>query len=362
MIPLYRPYFDKRESKYLNEAIDSGWVSATGPFVRQFEEKFANYIGSKYAIAVSNGTSALEACLSYFNQNGLKCVIPSSCYIAVPNSIINSFGSYYDVDVKLDTMNMDCSNVAEMATLDKDINTLVYVYNYGNLDFIEDILNICREKKLWFLEDACEAFGSQYKGKFIGTFGDAGVFSFFGNKTITTGEGGMIVTNDKTMYDYLILYRSHGINSKTSPIDRYNHKILGKNLRMTNIQAAIGLAQLEKVQEIIDLKINLLSRYKYQIKEEYLFQENSYNIENYHVPWLYYIKSKKQRKMMQYLLSEGIEVRKFFRPLCDFDFLPSDIDYANSRKLYKEGIIIPLYPSLSIKEQDYIIQTINKFK
>lgn len=360
-IPIYNPYFSGLEKEYIDKAIDDKWISANGPFVKQFEKEFANYIGSKYAVSVCNGTCALYLAVQVSNYYGKnKYIIPDFCYIAVANSVRQNKGTFLVGDVDRNTFSLKTD---DLKFYGKTIDATIYVHTYSEISDVEEIKSICEENELFFIEDACEAFGCKFKDKYLGTYGDIGCFSFFGNKTITTGEGGMVVTDNEDIYKLLLLLRSQGVDPNANTLNRYDHLIIGNNFRMTNMQAAIGLAQLQSLNEIKKKKNAIYDYYRGNIYSQYLFDKNPYITENKDnfINWLFCIKTSDKIKMIEYLNSMGIETRSFFKPISSFDFYNYSFEkFPNSYYLYECGINIPSYPDLSESQLDYICKTINE--
>lgn len=364
MIPVYKPYITNLEKKYVNEALDTGWLSANGPFVRKFEESFSKYIGSNYVSTVCNGTAGLETCvriiqLNHKNKKALF-LIPNLCYIAVPNSIKNSGSSFIVGDIDENHMGLSFSSIEKEI---KYIDAILYVHNYSFINpEMQAIRELCDENNVVLVEDACEAFGSKIKNKYLGTFGHMGVFSFFGNKTITTGEGGMIVTDDISMHDRVGLLKSHGTKAGASIRDRYNHVEIGHNFRMTNLQAAIGCAQLENAEDIIKKKNFIFEYYMSNINKKYLF-DVSVHKDVFCSNWLFCIKSDQRYKMMDYLLKNDIETRSFFKTVLEHRFhqYTTISNFTNSLNVSRVGINIPSYPELTIHELQHICNAIKRF-
>src|SRR6516225_6084960 len=241
-IPVAAPVLDGRESEYVLECLSTTWISSIGRFINEFEAAFAVYCGAKHAIATNNGTTALHAALVALGVNpGDEIIVPSLTYIATANVVRYCGATPVFVDNDVRTFNLDVNDVA--AKISSRTKGIMAVHLYGHPVDLDPLLTLAQEHGLFVVEDAAEAVGAQYKGRIIGSHGTCATFSFFGNKVITTGEGGMITTNDEELASRLRLLRGQGMD----PHRRYWFPVIGYNYRMTNIVAAIGLAQLERV-------------------------------------------------------------------------------------------------------------------
>ena len=242
-ISIANPVFNGNEKKYLNECIDTGWISANGRFVEEFEKTFAELCGCKYAVACSNGTVTLHLILVAMGIGpGDEVIMPDLTYIATANSVRYVGATPIFVDSEIETFNIDVTKIEEKIT--ERTKAIMPVHLYGLPSQMDEIMKIAKKYNLLVIEDAAEAHASKFNNQTAGSFGDAASFSFFGNKIITCGEGGMITTNDEALYKKLKLLRGQAV----SPEKKYWHIDVGYNYRMTNMQAAIGLAQLENIE------------------------------------------------------------------------------------------------------------------
>jgi perosamine synthetase len=248
-IPVNEPLLDGNEKKYLCECIDTGWISSEGPFVKEFETKFAERVGRKHGIAVTNGTAALEAAvLALGLGQGDEVIMPAFTIISCASAITRAGAKPVLVDTDPATWNMDINQIE--AKINPKTKAIMVVHIYGLPVDMDPLLEIAQKHGLKIIEDAAEMHGQTYKGKPCGSFGDISTFSFYPNKHVTTGEGGMIVTDSDTIAEKSRLLR----NLCFQDGKRFMHEELGFNLRMTNLQAAIGLAQLERLDEFADRK------------------------------------------------------------------------------------------------------------
>ena len=256
MIPVNQPLLDGNEKKYLLECIETGWISSEGPFIKQFEEKFAARVDRKHGIAVCNGTAALDAAVEALGIGpGDEVILPAFTIISCIGQIVRAGAKPVLVDSDPATWNMDVSQIEGQIT--PRTKAIMVVHIYGLPVDMDPVLDIARRHGLKVIEDAAEMHGQNYKGRPCGSFGDISTFSFYPNKHITTGEGGMIVTNDDRLAEECRSLR----NLCFQPQKRFVHERLGWNLRMTNMQAALGLAQLERLDDFVARKRRMGQRY-----------------------------------------------------------------------------------------------------
>jgi perosamine synthetase len=255
-IPVNEPLLDGNEKKYLCECIDTGWISSEGPFVRQFEERFSDRVGRKHGIAVSNGSVALDtAVVALGLRRGDEVIMPTFTIISCAAAIVRAGAIPVLIDSDPSTWNMDIGQIE--AKITPQTKAIMVVHIYGLPVDMEPVLTLADRYGLKIIEDAAEMHGQTYKGRACGSFGDISTFSFYPNKHITTGEGGMIVTDDDGLAEECRLLR----NLYFQPRKRFLHEELGFNFRMTNLQAALGLAQLERLDEFVERKRHMGRRY-----------------------------------------------------------------------------------------------------
>jgi perosamine synthetase len=256
MIPVNEPLLDGNEKKYLLECIETGWISSEGPFVKQFEEQFAARVDRQYAIAVSNGSVAIDAAIVALGiGSGDEVILPTFTIISCAAAIVRAGAIPVVVDCDPATWNMDVTQIE--AKITPKTKAIMVVHIYGLPVEMDAVMAIAEKHNLFVIEDAAEMHGQTYKGKPCGSFGDISTFSFYPNKHITTGEGGMIVTNNPDLADRCRSLR----NLCFQPQKRFVHEELGWNLRMTNLQAALGVAQLERLDEFVNRKRRMGQRY-----------------------------------------------------------------------------------------------------
>lgn len=248
-LPVSEPNLSGNELKYVNECILTGWVSSAGKYVAQFEQMFADFCGTKYGVSSTSGTTALHLSLLALGIGpGDEVIVPSFTFISTANAVVFTGATPIFVDSEAATWNIDPNEIEKAVT--GKTKAIIPVHLYGHPADMGSIIEIADTHNLSVIEDAAEAHGALYRGRKTGSCGDMGVFSFYGNKTITTGEGGMVVTDNKEVADRIRILRDHGMD----PEKRYHHLVLGYNYRMTNIQAALGVAQMERIDQIVQQK------------------------------------------------------------------------------------------------------------
>lgn len=358
-ISVVDPLFDEKELENVTDCILSGWISSNGIYVKKFEHNMAKFCGSKYAVACSSGTSALHlALLALGIGKGDEVIVPTLSFIATANAVTYTGAVPIFVDSDPNTWNINPEKIKENIT--NSTKAIIPVHLYGQPADMEKINIIAKEKDLIVIEDAAEAHGAKFKGKRVGALGDAGVFSFYGNKLITTGEGGMIVTNSKKVYDQSILLRDHGMSTKK----KYWHTALGYNYRMTNIQAAVGVAQLQKIHLIIEKKINIAHTYKNLMKDIPGIKFPLSIPEHENVFWLFTILIDESifgvnsKKVIKVLKDKGIDSRPIFVPIHKQPIYKNLNKLPISEKLSKQGISLPSAPDLKFETIKYICNVI----
>lgn len=362
-IPVANPDIGVEEEKLVLEAIRSGWISSTGPYVKRFEEEIAKWLGVKHAIAVSNGTAALHLALLAIGVNqGDEVIIPDLTFASPANMVMLAGAKPVFADVTREYWCIDPNDFKRKIT--EKTKAVIVVHLYGHPADMDEILEIARENNIYVIEDAAEAHGAEYKGKKAGTLGDIGTFSFYGNKTITTGEGGMIVTNNDELAEKMRIMRDHGMKP------RYWHIVLGFNYRMTSLQAAVGLAQLSKIDKLLEKKRRIAKIYEevlHEVSGIMLHPSMPWARPSY---WLYSIVIDEKQygltrdELMKELEKRGIETRRFFYPLHIMpaykDYVARNEEYPVSTYLSEHGINLPSGPKISDEEVLEVAETIKQ--
>ncbi|OJW47786.1 MAG: perosamine synthetase [Alphaproteobacteria bacterium 41-28] len=358
MIPIYKPYLKNREKEYVNRCLDSTWISSKGEFIDKFEKQFGLFIGSPHVTTVCNGTVAIHLALTALGIGpGDEVIVPTLTYVASVNTIVQTGATPVFVDSVESTLQMDADDVLRKIT--SRTKAVMAVHLYGLPCDMGRLVNICKDHQLYLIEDCAEAFGSFYRQQHVGTLGDIATFSFFGNKTITTGEGGMVVAKTKNLIDKVFHLKTQGV-SKTR---EYWHDIVAYNYRMTNICAAIGLAQIEKADEILAKKRQIAQWYKQNLKDFPLTFHDELP-DTQHSFWMCTMlldSSEHRDALREYLQQNGIETRPLFPPCHTFPHLFIDRSYPVAESLSQRGINFPSYPDLEFEEISMICETIKKY-
>lgn len=361
MIPVSKPIISKSALKYVSECIKTGWVSSQGPFVKKFEEEFAKYIGVKQAITTTNGTSALHLALASIGiKNGDEVIIPTLTMAATAFAVLYTGARPVLVDSEKETGNMDPYLIE--AKITKKTKAIIVVHLYGQPVDMNSINKIAKKYKLYVVEDAAEALGAQYLGKKVGSLGDLGCFSFYANKMVTTGEGGMVVTNNVKLAERARVLKDMSYSKKR----RFLHTEVGFNYRFSNLQAALGLAQLEIIDKAITQKIKIAQSYNLMLKDlkSITLPVQKNGIKN--VYWMYTLIAKTlslKVKLMKKLDLKGIQTREVFIPMHKQPALLKlglfkDEKYPVADYLSRRGLYIPSGPDLSNAEIDQIVNVI----
>ena len=379
MIPLSVPNIDGNEWQYVKDCLDTGWISSAGAYVNKFEEAIQNYTGVKYAIACMNGTAGLQVSLNLAGVSPDDIVIaPNLTFVATLNAISYSGAQIALIDVYEDSWQLDVDllkNWLEKNTITKFVNenpvtteiasgkkigAIMPVYVLGGFVDVDKLAEISTSFGIPLIEDSTEALGSFKNGKHAGTYGLTGVLSFNGNKIVSTGGGGMILTNNKE-----IASRAKHITTtaKTDPLD-YFHDEVGYNYRLVNVLAAIGVAQMENFESILKRKKEIDALYRSELNGigDIKFQENDPKSD----PncWLFTFRTKKMRELLNYLNSKEIQSRPFWTPMNNLPMY-KDLRYISqndiSNKIFTECISIPSSSNLTIEDQNKVISEIKKF-
>lgn len=355
-IPIYQPTLSGNEKKYVLDCLESTWISSKGKYISLFEEEFAKKVNVNYATAVSNGTVALHlALLALGIGEGDEIIVPTLTYIASVNAIVYTGATPVFVDSLADTWQMDPEDVRKKVT--PRTRAVMAVHLYGHPCEMDILRKTCDEFNLFLIEDCAEAFGTLYKGKPAGSMGDIATFSFFGNKTITTGEGGMVVTNDQTLFERAVHFKGQGLAKHR----QYWHDVIGYNYRMTNICAAIGLAQLEQADEFICRKIQIAGWYKQELKNTpYDYHHETGDVR--HSYWMFSILVEEQDdrdNVREKLAAAGIETRPLFYPVHTMPMYATRYQrHEIAENLGWRGINLPSFPALTQEQVKYIVNSL----
>jgi perosamine synthetase len=356
--PVYQPRLGEEEKANVLECLNSNWISSKGKFVQQFEESFSEYHQVNHAISVCNGTCALHlAMLTLGIGEGDEVIVPTLTYIAPVNSIKYVNATPVFVDCDLATWQMDVEDVEKKLT--SKTRAILAVHVYGHPCNLEALRTIANEHGLFLIEDCAESLGSKYKGMLTGTYGDISTFSFYGNKTITTGEGGMILTNDTTLADRALHFRGQGLAKHRE----YWHDVIGYNFRMTNICAAIGVAQLNRIETVLEEKQTIANTYKQYLKgvvDVHEVDENSFH--SYWMVTMLVNAQEEREPLREHLLKSGIETRPAFYPIHTMPMYAQKFaKHVNAESIGWRGINLPSYPGLTANDISFICREISNF-
>jgi len=352
-IPVAEPCLGEEELKNVIEAVKSGWISSKGKFIEEFERGFAKYCGVKYGIATANGTVALHLALKALGiGRGDEVIVPTLTFIATANAVTYCNAKPVFVDSHPEYWCINPEKIEDKIT--KNTRAIIVVHLYGHPCDMDWIMDIAEDKGLYVIEDCAEAHGAEYKCRKVGSFGDIACFSFYGNKIITTGEGGMCITNNEELAEKMRILRDHGMSKHK----RYWHEVIGFNYRMTNLQAAIGVAQLKKLDEFVKKKREIAKWYAEELKE--LEEKGLIKLHpemNWAkcIYWMYSIliedKAKVSRDdLMKMLEKNGIETRPFFVPIHMLPIYDSGKKLSVAEELAKKGINLP--SGVKLKKED----------
>ena len=350
MIPIYKPMIEEDDIKAICEAAKTGWVSSKGENIQKFENQFSNYIGMKQGVATSNGTTALHLALAALGiHKGDEVIVPDFTFVSPVNTVLYQGATPVLVDAENETWGMDPEKIIRSIT--PKTKAIIAVHIYGNPARLDEIKEIAEERALHLIEDCAESIGAKFQGRRVGTFGEISCFSFYGNKIITTGEGGMCLTNDKDLEARMRMLRDHGM----SPARRYWHEVIGYNYRMTNIQASLGLSQLSKIDRILAKKKDIAKIYYKNLPEKVeTYVENGFSES---VFWLFSILSRDENEkqlILDALEKNGYETRPFFYPVHSMPpyskFASNSRSFSVSEHLSNVGLNLPSYPELTDNE------------
>ena len=375
MILLSSPNISGNEWKYIKDCLDTEWVSSVGSYVDKFEKSLSDFTKSKFSIATSSGTSALHISLILSNiKENDYVIVPNITFVASLNSISYVGAKPILIDIDKRTWQMDLKLLIQFLEINtkmlngkcylkknnKRIKAIMPVHVLGNILDMEKLVDICKNFNLKIIEDSTEALGSYYNNKHAGTFGTFGTFSFNGNKIITTGGGGMIITND----EYLAKKAKHLSTQAKSDSFEYFHDLIGYNYRLTNIAAAMGLAQMEKIDSFIKRKHYIKNFYIKRLKNlgDIEFQKLEKNSNpNW---WLFTIKTNKKNELLKVLNKNNIQARPFWVPMNNLPMFKNEIYISNndySKNIYDSCISLPCSTNILDKELEKICELIKSY-
>jgi perosamine synthetase len=345
--PITEPDLIGNEYKYLTDAFLSSFISSGGEYVNKFERNFSKYISKKYGVSTSNGTTALHlALLALDIKEGDEVIVPDLTFAATINAVLHAKATPVIVDIEKDSWCISPDEIQKAITL--KTKAIIPVHIYGQPCDMDSIMNLAKINNLYVIEDCAEAHGAKYKNKKVGSFGDISCFSFFGNKILTTGEGGMCLTDSDFLNERMRVLRDHGMSKSK----KYWHDMIGYNYRLTNIQAAVGFAQLEKIELVLKNREKYESMYRSVLKcvNGIKFQENNLKHRK-KVTWLVPVileDEKRMKVLVNKLKGLGLESRPFFYPLSMMEIYKKyTFSNKESLRLSGMGLLLPVYSNLS---------------
>ena len=364
-IPVSIPYVSNKDIGIVNKVLKKGWISSDGPEVKLFENEFSNKINRKYSVAVSNGTAALEIAIKALNiKKNDEVIIPNFTIISNALAVIKQNAKPVLVDCNMDTWNIKIEDIEKKINKRTKAIIITHIYSYAN--DMDKILKICKKNKIFLIEDAAEVIGLKYKNKMCGSFGDISTFSFYANKQLTTGEGGMISTNNSKLYESCKSLRNLCFGKK----QRFNHEDIGWNYRITNIQAALGISQLKRLNSIVKRKMEIGNYYFQRLsKNKNIYMTSPKVSYSKNIYWVVGVVVKNKRMLASSVIKKlnnyGIGARPFFWPMHEQNIFKkkkifSKKKYPNSSYLGRYGFYIPSYLKISNSEMNYVISKINK--
>lgn len=370
-IPYGRQSINESDIQAVVDVLKSDYVT-TGPKVPEFEKKVADYVGAKYAVAISNGTAALHAaCYAAGIKEGDEVITTPITFAASANCTLYCGAKPIFADINPDTYNIDPEDIERKIT--DNTKAIVAVHYTGQPCEMDRINEIARKHKLIVIEDAAHALGADYKGKMIGSISDMTTFSFHPVKHITTGEGGMITTNDEELYKRLVLFRSHGITRDESLMTKnegawyYEQLDLGYNYRITDIQCALGISQMNRLNEFVEKRRMLVKRYNdaFEGQEGIVTPKQAEGCNNSYHLYVIQVLKHDRKEVFDKLREAGIGVNVHYIPVYKHPYYQAngykDVCCKNAEEFYNRIISLPLYPELTIEQQDYVIEKVMEF-
>jgi perosamine synthetase len=352
-IPISKPFIGQREEDLVLEAVRSGWVSSIGRYIDEFEATFARYCGTEFAIAVSNGTTGLHLALATLGFGpGDEVIIPDLTFVATANAVAYTGATPVLADVDPDTLCIDPASVESLITT--RTKAIMPVHLYGHPADMDALAAIAKAHSLILIEDAAEAHGAEYKGQRVGGLSQCGVFSFYGNKVVTTGEGGMLTTNDRAFYRRAKSLRDHAMSTER----RYFHEERGFNYRMTNLQAALGVAQMERIDDFLKRRAEIMAWYNAAIPANESVRLNRVKNWANSAFWMICLEvdwfdEGRRQAFMDQLKKQGIDTRPYF---CTMSSLPmyKQQPLPVSMRKAQTGLNLPIFFELTQKDVERI--------
>jgi len=361
-IPIFEPYIKGNARKYLMDCIETNWISSQGEYIIKLEKALSDFHNVKHAIVTSNCTTALHLSIKSLNLGpGDEIICPDLTFIAPANMIVLSGAKLVLVDIDPETLTINLSDLEDK--INDKTKAIMVVHHFGHSAHMDEIMQISAKHKLKIIEDNAECIGGKYKNKLLGTIGDVATLSFFGNKIITTGEGGAVLTNNKEIAERCKMLRDHGM----SPNKKYLHLDLGYNYRMTNMQAAIGLSQVENLNLILNLRTKQMENYYTLLSN--ISEISLRKFSNWCTPahWLMTIMLESRimrNNFIEFMANQGVECRPMINPVhqaLHFKDKFNGNDFPNSEYVSSISVHLPSSTNLSFSDMQYISDKIKEF-
>ena len=358
-LPVAKPSIGPREEQLVLDALRSGWVSSIGKYIDEFEAAFARYCQVDYALAVTNGTAALHLALVALNIGpGDEVILPDFTFVATANAVRYTGATPVFADIDPETLCIDPGSAENLIT--RATKAIIPVHIYGHPADMDALSEVARVHDLVLIEDAAEAHGAEHRGRRVGSLGKCGTFSFYGNKIITTGEGGAFTTSDRNLYLRAKSLRDHAM----SPTQRYYHDECGFNYRMTNLQAALGLAQMERIEDFLFKRAEIMSWYRSAVVTSETIRLNRVREDVRNVYWMIclevdWLDEARRDELMNELMGRGIDTRPYFRTMSSLPMYKQTPQPVAGRKA-QIGLNLPSYVELTQADVGRIASVVNE--
>lgn len=359
-IPMAKPSITEKEISYVNDSIKNGWGETCYDYIKKFEDKFKEYVDCKFSLATSSCTGAINLALATIGlKQGDEVIVSEISWITAVSPITYFGAKPIFVDI-LDSWCIDPKKIEEAIT--KKTKAIIVTHLYGNLAEMDEIMEIAKKHSLYVIEDSAEALGSEYKNKKAGSIGHIGVFSFHGAKTCTTGEGGMLITNDGELFR-----KAQTLNNGGREVGgkMFHAEVLGYKYKMSNFQAALGLAQIERIEELVSRKRQIFYEYKKHLSDFPISMnpEPSNTKNSFWLPTIIFDKSLNidRDKLINYFKQKKVDIRPFFYPISSMPMFEKNEKNIGAYDIYKRGINLPSYNDITDEEIKYVCDCLKEF-
>ena len=358
-IHMAKPSITEKEISYVDDAMRNGWGEKCYDYIKKFEDKFKEYIGSKFSLATSSCTGAINLALATIGlKYGDEVIVSEISWITAVTPITYFGAKPVFVDILPETWCINPKKIEEAIT--PKTKAILVTHLYGNMAEMDEIMKIAKKHNLYVIEDSAQALGSSYKGKKAGSIGSIGVFSFHGAKTCTTGEGGMLVTNSRILFETAQTLNNGGRDPKGK---MFYAKMIGYKYKMSNIQAALGLAQIERVKELVQRKREIFWEYKRNLLDLPISMnlEPSYTRNSFWLPVVIFDKSIDREKLIDFFKEKDVDIRPFFYPISSLPMFKKNKKNKIAYDIYLRGINLPSYHNITDEEIKYVCDNLREF-